>query len=93
MQVPAAALVFRSDGPHVGVVGNDNRITFRKVTIVRDNGNTVQLGPGVAAGDRVALNISNQIVDGDTVEAHELVDRHCACSIARTITVKKSTGC
>jgi RND family efflux transporter MFP subunit len=73
VQVPAAALVFRSDGPHVGVVDNDNRITFRKVTIVRDNGNTVQLGPGVTAGDRVALNISNQIVDGDTVEAHELV--------------------
>ena len=73
VQVPAASLVFRSDGPHVGVVDNDNRITFRKVTIVRDNGSTVQLGPGVAAGDRVALNVSNQIVDGDTVEAHELV--------------------
>ena len=73
VQVPAAALVFRSDGPQVGVVDNDNRITFRKVTIVRDNGNTVQLGSGVTAGDRVALNISNQIVDGDTVEAHELV--------------------
>ena len=52
VQVPAASLVFRSDGPHVGVVDNDNRITFRKVTIVRDNGSTVQLGPGVAAGDR-----------------------------------------
>src|SRR5208282_1238970 len=52
VQVPAASLVFRSDGPHVGVVDNDNRITFRKVTIVRDNGNTVQLGPGVEAGDR-----------------------------------------
>ncbi len=73
VQVPAASLVFRSDGPHVGVVDKDNRITFRKVTIVRDNGSTVQLGPGLAAGERVALNVSNQIVDGDTVEAHELV--------------------
>ncbi len=73
VQVPAASLVFRSDGPYVGVVDSDNRITFRKVTIVRDNGSTVQLGPGVEAGERVALNISNQIADGDTVEAHELV--------------------
>src|SRR5208337_522480 len=72
VQVPAASLVFRSDGPQVGVVDNDNRITFHKVTIVRDNGNTVQLGPGLEAGDRVALNISDRIVDGDTVEAHEL---------------------
>ena len=28
VQVPAAALVFRSDGPHVGVVDNDNRVDF-----------------------------------------------------------------
>ena len=74
VQVPAAALVFRSGGPQVGLVDGDNRLTFRKVTIVRDNGNLVQLGSGVSSGDRVALNISNQIVDGDTVAAHESAD-------------------
>ena len=58
----------------VGVVDNDNRMTFRKVKIVRDDGNMVQLGSGVSPGDRVALNISNQIADGDTVEVHEPMD-------------------
>jgi RND family efflux transporter MFP subunit len=72
VQVPAAALVFRSGGPQVGLVDRDGRITFRKVTITRDNGDTVELGGGVSAGDRVALNISNQIAEGDIVEAHEV---------------------
>ena len=74
VQVPAAALVFRSGGPQVGLVDGDNRLTFSKVRIARDDGNAVLLGSGVSPGDRVALNINNQIVDGDTVEAHESAD-------------------
>jgi RND family efflux transporter MFP subunit len=71
VQVPAAALVFRSGGPEVGLVGADNRMVFRSVTIMRDNGDIVELCSGVSAGDRVVLNISNQISDGDTVRTHE----------------------
>ncbi len=71
VQVPSAALVFRSGGPEVGLVGRDSRIKFRKVKIMRDNGDIVELGPGVSAGERVALNISNQISDGDRVRVHE----------------------
>lgn len=67
VQVPAAALVFRASGPHVAVVDAANRVSFRKVTIARDNGNVVALGSGVVPGDKVALNISSQISDGDTV--------------------------
>jgi len=74
VQVPAAALVFRSGGPQVGLVDGDNRLTFSKVRIARDDGNAVLLGSGVSPGDRVALNINNQIVDGDTVAVHESAD-------------------
>jgi RND family efflux transporter MFP subunit len=72
LQVPAAALVFRTSGPQVAVVDKDNRIRFRAVTIARDDGSVVELGSGVAPGDRVALNISSQIAEGDAVAASEL---------------------
>ena len=72
VQVPAAALVFRSGGPEVGVVDRDSRMQFRRVKIARDDGATVELGSGVSAGDSVALNISSQIADGDVVQRHEL---------------------
>jgi len=70
VQIPAAALVFRSDGPQVAVVDKEQRIVFHKVTIVRDNGNTVEIGSGVTSGDEIALNIGSQVAEGETVEAH-----------------------
>ncbi|MGC9196016.1 MAG: efflux RND transporter periplasmic adaptor subunit [Syntrophobacteraceae bacterium] len=69
--VPPAALVYGSKGPQVCIVGTDNRVTFRNVTIARDNGNVVELGAGVSAGERVALNISGEISNGDRVDPHE----------------------
>lgn len=72
VQVPAAALIYRSSGPEVGVVDDNSHMVFRKVTIIRDNGDVVQLGSGVSAGDRIALNVGNQIVEGDVVKMHKL---------------------
>ena len=72
VQVPASALIFRSGGPQVARVDNDGKINFQNVTIARDDGNVVELGSGVAAGDRLALNVSSQILDGDRVQANQL---------------------
>ncbi|MET1027340.1 MAG: efflux RND transporter periplasmic adaptor subunit, partial [Dongiaceae bacterium] len=46
VQMPAAALVFRSSGPEVAVIGKDGKVDFRKVTIARDNGGTVEISSG-----------------------------------------------
>lgn len=67
VQVPASAMMFRSDGPHVAVVGADQKVHFAAVTIARDDGSLIELGTGVKEGDKVVLNISNQAADGETV--------------------------
>jgi RND family efflux transporter MFP subunit len=69
-QVPAAALVFRASGPQVARVDSAGRISFRSVTIARDDGSVVELSAGVAPGDRVALNVSSQLSDGELVRIH-----------------------
>lgn len=71
-QVPAASLVFTPDGPKVAVVSADNKVQFRLVTIGRDDGDHVELSSGVSDGDRLVLNISNQIGEGQQV--HIAVD-------------------
>jgi RND family efflux transporter MFP subunit len=71
MQVPAAALVFRSSGPHVAVVDESGKVSFRKITIARDDGNVVELGAGVTAGEKVALNISSRINEGEQVSVNQ----------------------
>jgi len=71
LEIPASALNFRSGGAQVAVVSPEGRVTFRNVAITRDMGNVVEIGPGLSAGARVALNISNQILDGDLVQPME----------------------
>lgn len=73
VQVPAAGLMFRSGGPQVAVVGPDNVLHVRDVTIARDNGATVELGAGVRDGEKVVLNMSSRIADGDRVEPRDWV--------------------
>jgi membrane fusion protein, multidrug efflux system len=70
VQVPAAALVFRASGPQVACVDPSGRISFRGVTIGRDDGSVVELSSGVSPGERLALNVSSQIADGQTVRAN-----------------------
>jgi RND family efflux transporter MFP subunit len=67
VEVPAAALVFRPSGPQVARVGSGGKVEFVDVTIARDNGSLVELGPGVRPGDRLVLNISSQIAAGEVV--------------------------
>jgi RND family efflux transporter MFP subunit len=67
VRVPAAALVFRASGPQVAVVDHSGRLTFRNVTIGRDDGSVVELSSGAAPGDQLALNVSSQIADGELV--------------------------
>jgi RND family efflux transporter MFP subunit len=69
VQVPAAALVFRASGPQLARVEPSGRISFSNVTIGRDDGSIVELTSGVAPGDRIALNVSSQIADGELVRA------------------------
>ncbi|HEX2791254.1 MAG TPA: efflux RND transporter periplasmic adaptor subunit [Steroidobacteraceae bacterium] len=70
-QVPAAALEFSAGGPKVAVVAGDGTVRFRDVTIGRDDGDRVELSSGVSDGERLVLNISNQIVDGQRVQVSD----------------------
>jgi RND family efflux transporter MFP subunit len=72
VQVPAAALLFRSKGPQVAVIDEDGVVSIKDVTIARDDGNVVEIGSGLVIGDKVALNLSTQIVDGEKVKINEI---------------------
>lgn len=71
VEVPAAALIFRSSGTQVARVDANGKISFETVQIARDNGSLVELASGVKAGDRLVLNISSQIASGQTVAVNE----------------------
>jgi RND family efflux transporter MFP subunit len=80
-QVPAAALLFSAGGPKVAVVAGDGSVRFQPVTIGRDDGDKVELSSGVTDGDRLVLNISNQIGEGEKVRVS--TDAPAGSSVAR----------
>jgi membrane fusion protein, multidrug efflux system len=69
--VPASAMLFRGSGPQVAVITKDDTVKFQDVSIARDNGKFVEIASGIAPGDRVAVNISNQVVEGEKVSVRE----------------------
>jgi hypothetical protein len=72
LQVPASAVLFKPQGLQVAVVDATGKVDFRPITVARDDGDTVELATGVQSGDRVALNISSGIGQGQQVNAVEV---------------------
>lgn len=67
VEIPAAALIFRSGGPQVAAVDASGHVRFQPVSIARDDGSVVELDSGAQPGDRIALNLSTQVTAGEVV--------------------------
>ncbi len=67
LTIPANALLFRAEGPQVGLVGPDGKVTLRNITPGRDFGATIEILDGLSATDRVILNPPDSLVGGMVV--------------------------
>jgi RND family efflux transporter MFP subunit len=65
--VPVNAMLFRQEGPRLAVVGADNRVQLRPITIGRDYGATLEILGGVSLKDRVIINPADSLEDGQKV--------------------------
>ena len=65
--VSTNTLMFRGDGIRVAVVDGEGNVKLRQVKIGRNYGETVQILEGIGPSDRVVLNPSDSISDGDKV--------------------------
>lgn len=65
--VQASAVSLRTAGPEIAVVGPDQRVRFRKIQVVRELGDTVEIADQIGDNESLALNISDEIADGDRV--------------------------
>jgi RND family efflux transporter MFP subunit len=65
--VPQNAMLFRREGAQVAVVGPDDKVQLRHINIGRDYGNTLEILGGVDVNDRVIVNPSDSIEEGQKV--------------------------
>ena len=67
LTLPGNALLFRAEGPQVGLVLPDGKVELRNVKLGRDYGAFVEILGGVSTNDRVILNPPDSLADGATV--------------------------
>ena len=69
--IPVNAMIFRSEGARAAVVGADGKVHLRPISIGRDYGTRLEVLDGVTVGDKVIVNPSDSLEDGQQVRIAE----------------------
>jgi RND family efflux transporter MFP subunit len=67
LTIPGNALLFRAEGTRVAVVDAQGKVHLRPVSIGRNYGETVEVLDGISGTDRLVLNPSDSLGEGDVV--------------------------
>ena len=81
--VPTNVLLFRGEGTRVAAVDGASRIHLKPVTLGRNLGESIEVLDGIAAGERLVVNPSDALAEGDTVALAGAADEAAAASAAR----------
>ena len=65
--IPSEALIFDAGGTQVAVVGTDDIVHLRPITIARDLGTRLELRSGLSSGETVVLNPPADLREGGRV--------------------------
>ena len=65
--VPVNAMLFRSEGTRLAVVGPDHKIELRPISIGRDYGTTLEVLDGVSTQDQIVINPPDSLEEGQQV--------------------------
>jgi RND family efflux transporter MFP subunit len=68
IMVPGNALLFRAEGPRMAVVDANGVVHLRKVVIAQDLGQTLEIESGIEPNDKIIINPSDSVADGDHVK-------------------------
>ncbi|MCX5814340.1 MAG: efflux RND transporter periplasmic adaptor subunit [Proteobacteria bacterium] len=71
LTLPANTVLFRPEGPQVGIVQLDGKVEMRIVKLGRDFGQTIEILTGVNPKDRVIVNPSDSLATGTTVSVDQ----------------------
>ena len=71
IMVPGNALLFRAEGPRMAVVDANGVVHLHKVVIAQDLGQTLEIESGIKPNDKIIINPSDSIADGDHVQIEQ----------------------
>lgn len=98
MTIPTSALVFQEHGTQVAVVGEDDRLHFKPITVDKIYDNYIEVTEGISEEDRIVNNPSAALLEGDKVRiveaatGYDIVNPTAATPTAATPTAKHVGG-
>jgi RND family efflux transporter MFP subunit len=72
LSLPANTVLFRPEGPQVGIVQPDGKVELRTVKLGRDFEQTIEILAGVGPDDRVIVNPSDSLATGAVVSVAQV---------------------
>jgi RND family efflux transporter MFP subunit len=66
-QIPVSGLLIRGADSFVAMIEND-KLAYKKIRIATTDGNTVTVSEGIRQGDRVAINLPDEVTEGSKVQ-------------------------
>ncbi len=67
-QLPVSALIMRGNTAYVAGVSEEGIVTFRAIKLAATDGDNVTVADGVQTGDRIAINLPDEITDGSRIQ-------------------------
>ncbi len=71
MTIPTSAMVFQEHGTQVAVVGEDDQVHFKPITVAKILDNVIEVTQGISESDRIVNNPSAALLEGDKVRIVE----------------------
>ncbi|HEX8927166.1 MAG TPA: efflux RND transporter periplasmic adaptor subunit [Terriglobales bacterium] len=69
--IPVNSMLFRAEGPRVGVVGADGKVHLQPINIGRDYGATLEILGGLNEQDQIIINPSDSLEEGQQVNVSQ----------------------
>ena len=67
VRLPSSVLIFRDKGPEVAVLGPNDRVVLKPVTVGQDLGTSIEISAGLSPTDKVINNPPDSITSGELV--------------------------
>jgi RND family efflux transporter MFP subunit len=75
VQLPVNTILFRSEGLRVGTLDANNKVILKPIKITRDFGNTVEISSGIEPGEKIIVNPSDSLFNGQQVRVVSTVKK------------------
>lgn len=82
--VPANAFLFRTAGPQVATIGNEDRIHWQNIRVGRDFGDRIEVLDGLKENTKVVTNPTDDLREGIQVEVKSTEESKPASTVAQS---------